>query len=278
MNKKTAIFLGTTLLLASACGNKKQEQTQEKQNVVPEQIEIRKSTLKIPVTAEFFSITNLGSINIDFKEGPYSIVAEGDSMLIRQIETEFDSGVLTVNMPSERNDGVNRFNSQATTTLHIQCPELRIMAICGSGNFTSNSKINSSNLEIGGMGLGEIHFDSISCEEFKYQSNVETIAEFKSVNCKNASVFVYGTSNSTFDIKASGISLIDVGGNAVLNATVASKVIEMATSGLANATVDVDCEAVKLTSQNQSVVNISGKAKENYLRNFHTSTINNHLK
>lgn len=278
MNKRTVIFLGTALLLASACNNKKQKPTLDKQNTSPEQIEIRKSTLKIPVTAEFFSITNLGSINIDFKEGPYSIVAEGDSMLIRQIETEFDSGVLTVNLPSERNDGVNRFNSQATTTLHIQCPELRIMANCGSGSFTSTSKINSSNLEIGGMGLGEIHIDSISCEDFKYQSNVETIAEFKSVICNNASVFVYGTSNSTFGINASNVSLIDVGGNAVLNASVKSKIIEMATSGQANATIDIDCEAVKVTSQNQSVATISGTAKQNYLRNFHTSSINNNLK
>ncbi|MBQ2586231.1 MAG: hypothetical protein II570_04830, partial [Bacteroidaceae bacterium] len=61
----------------------------------------------LPVHNDFFGITNIGSINIEFTEGPCSATVEGDSLLVSSLRYDVDGGLLTLSIPSEENSDIN---------------------------------------------------------------------------------------------------------------------------------------------------------------------------
>ena len=78
---KTKLFLISLYsLIALSCGQKEETSSHEVDNNKTEVNLIRKP---IAFNGTFYSITNLGSINIIYTQGPHSIEFEGDSMMMR---------------------------------------------------------------------------------------------------------------------------------------------------------------------------------------------------
>ena len=110
MKTYTYMFLCSALLL-TACsdtGNKSSKQASKAKEV--EQNIIQRN---LPVHNDFFGITNIGSINIEFTEGPCSATVEGDSLLVSSLRYDVDGGLLTLSIPSEENSDKSLRNQSA---------------------------------------------------------------------------------------------------------------------------------------------------------------------
>ncbi len=126
--------------------------------------------LPFPITDNFNHITSIGGIDIVYTQGDYHIEVEGDSALLQHIQAEVESGVLTINIRGERNKDINIYEGKYNVTAYISSPDLKCVAICSTGNFTSKGLWEVDDIELGTIGTGAFNIDSICCATFKYQS------------------------------------------------------------------------------------------------------------
>lgn len=125
----------------------------------------------IPFSGEFSQITNMGSISIVFTPGPCWIEVEGPKHLVEMTNVSVDSGVLMLSMSNERNQDIQVYQGKRDIVAYISCPELRTIAVCGSGDFRAEGKIHTDDMHIGSLSSGTISIDSIECSSLKFEVN-----------------------------------------------------------------------------------------------------------
>ena len=165
-------YLILFVLLLASCNNNGQKESQnstanEPVNEKKDDI-IRKS---IPFIGDFISINNMGTINIVYTQGPSNIEVEGPKLLVDLVKVTVDSGVLLINMSNERNVEVQAFQgARSNITAYVSSPSLNVIAVCSSGNFTTN-KITTDKMHIGSLDKGSIKIDSLECDYLKFEVN-----------------------------------------------------------------------------------------------------------
>lgn len=135
----------------------------------------------VPVSGEFYQITNTCCANIVFTPGPCSINYKGPERLFSSLKINNDNGVLYISM-GETSD---LSNGKADISLQISCPSLRSLAVCGSGSFSASGCITAQDMNFGNLGTGNIHIDSISCDNMKYELRTAALADIGYIDCRN---------------------------------------------------------------------------------------------
>ena len=74
MKTNNYAFLLSALLLSACSGTGSKSSQQETKTKETEMVTIQRI---LPIHNDFFGITNIGSINIEFSEGPCGVVVEG---------------------------------------------------------------------------------------------------------------------------------------------------------------------------------------------------------
>ena len=119
------IITFATLLVLGACrrstpGNEVKTEQQSTAKTEQRKQNIIKKRISIPF--DFSYITNLGSVDIIYTQGNYSIEVEGDSATIDYLNAEFDSNILTVNLQTDNNTDINLYGNSNNIKMYVSAP------------------------------------------------------------------------------------------------------------------------------------------------------------
>lgn len=177
--------------------------------------EVKKNIAKrdIPVITGFTHLTNIGGIDIEFEQGDYKIVAEGDSTLIQHISTSFDSNLLTVTMPYDSNEDINIYSaSGGPVKLYITAPDLQCVSLCGNGSFHQHGVWKQEDISLGHLSSSTFAIDSIECTSFKLENSGSGTLSFNNISGRNVIFFTRGSKGSmTAHVDADTLSISNIG-------------------------------------------------------------------
>lgn len=263
MNKVFLTIIGVLLLVS--CNPSGTNRGPEKERGANEPAPLAKKVRKpLSFSGTFYQITNVGSPNIIFTEGDYSIEAEAPENLFNAINVNVDSNVLTVSVDNEDRLGIDTFgNSRSPITLYISCPSLQLLAICGTGSFQSIGTIHNDNMHVGCLGTGSIDLDTVmTAGSFKYESSDDGNAIFRHIqSAQECNLLVSGTGSTTADVDVADRLLVqnDYTGNVSVSGK--AKVAEVTLLEESNCVVAFDADRLNLTALRGNVV-LKGKYKQ----------------
>lgn len=171
--KRTTIMAVASLLTLAGCNNTPTDNSQQAIGSATEQTANHKPNIvkkHINIPAPFSYITNLGSIDIIYTQGDYSIDVEGDSTMLQYINITFDSNLLTAGILTDNNTDLNRYGNTSNVRMYVSCPDLKCVSICGNGNFESRATWTTEDLQLGVLGTGAMNLEAIVCTKFRLQS------------------------------------------------------------------------------------------------------------
>lgn len=177
-----------------------EEQKDVKRNVVRRQL---------PMPSEFNYLTNLGNVDIIYTQGEYHLEVEGDSVLLEQLTTNFDSNLLTVSLGADGNPDFNKYGSTSRVTMYLSCPDLACVSICGNGSFESRGTWTEPDLQLGMLHNGTMTLEHVECGTFALQVSAEGTVTLGNLHANEATIM----SRSAASIKAN----VDVDELTVMN-------------------------------------------------------------
>lgn len=223
MKKYTLFYILAATVL---CGCGQQNKSAENDNNGQESA-LKKPTTKIVkkeihVGGTFTHLTSITGADIEYTQGNYRMELEGDSLLMKYLETDYESGLLTLSLASERNADINRYETKLNLTIRISAPDLQCVSLCNCGDFTSKGTWKGKKIEFGSIGSGSFHCDSIECDKLEFQAS--------------------GSGNATFT-------------------HIQSPYIHFANTNMSNIDALVSCDTLQAENIGRSTFNIKGTAK-----------------
>ena len=211
-NLSLLTFLILFILIAchSTPAENQQQTTQPKENPQnKKKVNIIRKPLNIPY--EFSYITNLGSVDIFYSQGDYSIDIEGDSAMLQHLDADFDSSMLTVSIKTDRNNEVNLFGSKSNVRLYISCPTLHCVSVCGSGNFESTSAWKGENLRLGVLGTGTLKVGQVECETAIIESSNIGNITIDNLQAREATIYSRSSANINMNLDVDNLTVLNEG-------------------------------------------------------------------
>lgn len=230
MNTRTLITIASISLLA-ACGknSNKNSETQDSAIVQEQKTEVRKTNIirkAIIIPHDFSYITNIGSIDIIYSQGDYSIEVEGDSALLEYVNTNFDSNLLTVSIKSDANTDYNYYGNQNNIKMFISAPELHCISICSTGGFDCDDTLNGDDVQIGVLGTGNIHMKDLKCKSLLIESTGDGDVSIDHLTADVATLNSRSSSTFTIDCDVKDFAIINEGKQTInLSGTIEKKTI-----------------------------------------------------
>ncbi len=204
------------LLLLGACRQfsvpkteEGQDSTAKSEQPATRELNIIKKHISIPF--DFSYITNLGSVDIIYTQGNYSIDAEGDSALLNYLVTEFDSNVLTVNVQTDNSTEFNKFGGISNIKLYVSAPELKCVSICGNGGFESQATWRTENLQLGVLSIGKMSLGRVECTTFDLQSSDIGDITLTDLHADDATIYSRSSANINANIDVKNLVVINDG-------------------------------------------------------------------
>lgn len=201
----------------------------------------------VKYSGAFYQITNIGSLDIVFTQGPYNIEVEGPENLIDDLSVAIDQYVLTVNMKDEEKIDLTQYKTtNRKLTLYVSCPVIKTIAMCGTGGLHTVGTIQSDNLQLGILGTGSIEADTISAENLSLDVTGDGNANISHVTTKNTAKFLLsGHGHTTCNINAKEGVSVDCNSKCQIDLSGNTKQLYIFTSG--NATCNINFNADQLT-------------------------------
>lgn len=209
INIKSFALISTMLLLFSCNGsqpaNSPESQANAAENAPSEQTEnaaAKQNIIRrhINIPRDFNYITNLGSIDIIWSQGDYSMEAEGDSALLQYIVTDFDSNLLTINLENDTHMDSNLYGIKSNLKVYISSPDLKCISICGNGSFETTGTWKSDDIKTGVMSKGSLKLGRIECSTFTLQST--DIGDISIADITAADITLYSNSSANISVNA----------------------------------------------------------------------------
>ena len=221
---KKQIIIPIALSLLCSCGGnntgkktetKQEKNTEDSQNIMRTQLNVH---------GNFNQITSLGGINIIYTQGDYSFEVEGDSIAISHVKADVESGILTLYTSSDNNPELNAYGNKQNITAYISSPDLKCVALCSTGDFTSHGTWKEQNIELGVIGSGSFNLDSVECDICKHEATGGGDATFKHINAtEDITLTSMGNSDVEADINTELISATTQKGKLHLTGTAKQK-------------------------------------------------------
>lgn len=286
--KDFLIMLVATALLAVGCnGDEKKQDKGNSTTAGSETVEVDSAKFvrrQMSCERGFYQITHIGTFDVFFTEGDYSLEFEGDSTLFPSVVAEFDSGTLTLSRRGENNTDVHVFNSSSALKVYVSCPELRLLAACNSGSFRGYGTIHTSDMQVGVMGAGSVVLDSVECRSLMVQNNDAGTVSFASCHAKSIDLMgkSSGSIKGAFDVE--GLAKVTFTGAATNDLSCKADKVELLSTGSATTNLTVDCAQLDVQAVGAGTLNLDGKATvKNYLtnplsENARNVTINDNVK
>lgn len=201
MKKNTLLYILGSIALIS-CGNQNnnaENAENDSTKVAPKKSSVNIIKKELHVAAPFTHLTSITGATIEYTQGNYRMELEGDSILLKYLETDYESGLLAISFASERNMDINRYETKLNLTVRISAPDLKCVSLCSCGDFISKGIWKGSSIEFGGIGSGSFICDSIQCTSLNYQSSGTGSATFAHIQAP----YIHFANTNTSDIDAS---------------------------------------------------------------------------
>lgn len=167
--------------------------------------------VKMGTPKEFTHVTNLGSANIIYTQGDYAMEVEGDSAMLQYLMTSFDSNLLTVSMRTDGNRDFNLYGSTSNVTIHLSCPDLKCVSICGNGGFESKGKWSGDKIEVGVLNTGTLCLDTIECNTFGLQSTSVSLINLSYLKANEVNVLTRTSATVEMNVDAEELTILNDG-------------------------------------------------------------------
>lgn len=217
-----------------------------------------------PCPYGFYQITHIGSFDVIYREGDYSLEFEGDSTLFPSVIADYDSGTLTLKRRGENNIDIHAFSAQSKLKVYVSSPELRLLAVCNNGSFQSIGTIHTTDMQIGALGQGSISIDSVQCQSLVVQNNDVGSINFTSCHTTRLDILSKNSGCITGDFNVDGETNITITGNAVNTLSCKSNVVNLLSTGETVTTLDVDCDKFNIQAVGKGVFTFTGRAREKH--------------
>ena len=236
---KRIFFAVFSIVMLVSCNQSGQQNTPAKNDAnQSENREVEKVRRPISFSGTFYQITNIGSPDIVFTEGDYSIEAEGPSSMVNAVNIDVDCNVLTVSMNNEERIGTNQFaNGPSSVTLYISCP----------------------------LGTGTIELDTVvTTGTFKYESSGDGDALFHHIRAdQDCNMLVSGRGNTTADVDIADRLLVENDNSGTVSVSGKAHKAEINILETSDCNADLNADQLDLTALRGNIT-LKGKyAKKN---------------
>lgn len=220
INIKSFALISTMLLLFSCNGsqpaNSPESQANAAENASSEQTEnaaAKQNIIRrhINIPRDFNYITNLGSIDIIWSQGDYSMEAEGDSALLQYIVTDFDSNLLTINLENDTHMDSNIYGIKSNLKVYISSPDLKCISICGNGSFETTGTWKSDDIKTGVMSKGSLKLGRIECTTFTLQSTDIGSITLSDITADDITLYSNSSANISVNATAENMAILNDG-------------------------------------------------------------------
>ncbi len=276
MKKSALLILSSIFLMAlSSCETNNKKQNDNSSTETTNTMSTRKILKReVPVTMDFYQITNLSAATVVFSNGPFKVYEEGDSALLNNLSYEFDGGVLTIKTPMEANNDMASYAGNDSLVVHVSCPELKTVALCATGGFVCHDTITTENFQMGGLVMGNIDIDKVVAEKFRYESNGSTKLNLGMVECGECVVISTGDGILNLNVNAKTNAYLDIKNESQMNINVNSPLVEGLIETKREVSMTMQTNDLQLNVL-AGTVNLAGKAAKQNVRKGQLAIINN---
>ena len=276
MKKSALLILSSIFLMAlSSCETNNKKQNDNSSTESTNTMSTRKILKReVPVTMDFYQITNLSAATVVFSNGPFKVYEEGDSALLNNLSYEFDGGVLTIKTPMEANNDMASYAGNDSLVVHVSCPELKTVALCATGGFVCHDTITTENFQMGGLVMGNIDIDKVVAEKFRYESNGSTKLNLGMVECGECVVISTGDGILNLNVNAKTNAYLDIKNESQMNINVNSPLVEGLIETKREVSMTMQTNDLQLNVL-AGTVNLAGKAAKQNVRKGQLAIINN---
>ena len=179
----------------------------------------------ISIPQDFNYITNLGSIDIIYTQGNFSVEVEGDSSTLNFLKTDFDSNLLTVSMANDGNRDFNFYGNTSNVKMYVSCPDLKCVSICGNGDFESQATWRTEDLQLGVLGTGALKIGKVECTTFSIQSSDVGSISISDLQAEDATVYSRSSAHIDMNVDVNHLTIINDGSQTINLTGKAQKVL-----------------------------------------------------
>ena len=217
-------------------------------------------TTVIPFAGQFHSITNVSDVDIEFREGDYSIEVEGPDYMTDMLRVSVDSDVLTVSQLEEgKSNAFARKMDLRSGVVRVSCPDLRMVAVCGGGNFRSVGAIHSASMHVGTLSHAKIQMDTVSVDgTFLYETSNDGDAEFRYIDARgDATVYASDGGKTTLSVRTLGDFTLNGGANADVKLRVDASRVDLLTVGNCRVDMGLATDSLRVEAFDKSNVKLT---------------------
>lgn len=199
----------------------------------------------------FDKILNKSSVNVFITKGnEFSVKVEADDNLIPYIITEVKNQSLSIRIDNDVN-----IRSSKNMNVYLTLPEVKEVAVLGSGDISSNDRFAGSAIEVSVKGSGNIRF---AFDGDKADISIKGSGEIKfDGNIAHSILGIYGSGNLTMQTQGSDASC-SIRGSGNINLSGTTKAIDVVVQGSG------DVDATKFATQAADItIQGSGNCKVN---------------
>ncbi|MBR3455814.1 MAG: DUF2807 domain-containing protein [Bacteroidaceae bacterium] len=267
------VGLAVLVLLTTACTGEKKQNNNNPDNIGKTEVDSTKIVRRHQICEQgFYQITHIGTFDVIYREGDYSLEYEGDSTLFPSMVAEFDSGTLTLSRRGENNTDVHAFSSRSNLKVYVSCPELRLLAVCNSGSFRGLGTIHTTDMQIGVMGSGSVVLDSVQCNTLMVQNNDAGGVTITSCRSQSIDLLGKGSGNVSGGYEVEGEANLTFSGSATNDLSCKAKDVTLLSTGDGTTNLNVDCDKLNIQAVGNGTLNLDGQAHE---KNYLTSPLSN---
>ena len=276
--KKRILAYSLFIIVAFGCTDNKKNSSSQDQNMAENTGKTEKVSTSTPTSGiireertvpsdGFYQVTLVGSPDVVFTQGPYSIVVEGHPDIISSVVTEIDSKSLQINIEGEHFIERQSFNNASGVTVYVSCPEIKYIAVCGSGKFKTEGTISGDDMQFGIMGSGGLDIEKIQCKNFDLQASGNGETDIDEIIAENANITSVGGGDTDCSLNVSGNVSIENGGNGETDIKCTSKKLEIYTNSTGDFDLDINCDNFKLTAAGTGKIEMKGMATTKQIHN-----------
>lgn len=171
---------------------------------------------------DFEEIAIEGSMDVHFtQDNKTSVKVKGNENALKQIEIKSDGKLLTIRSMSGKWNFFSKNNDTGDIEIYVSSPNLRGIAIAGSGEFVAKGMVDTDTLNISIAGSGDIALGNLICNMFSASISGSGDIDIDKVNAADATLSIAGSGSLDIDnanigyVESSiaGSGSIDVKGN-----------------------------------------------------------------
>lgn len=156
----------------------------------------KETTMAVNVK-DFTELEIAGSFNVYFTQGnTTSVKVKGYEKYLKNVKITSDGKILSIGI---HKSWKNLSYFYDDIEVYVTSPNIRGISIAGSGEFTSNNKIDTDRMFISVAGSGEVDIKDIICDKIQGEIAGSGDINIKRITTQKASLSIAGSGDIEFD-------------------------------------------------------------------------------